>query len=69
VNRKEAIALLAELSSRELISPNLVVLELRSHQKYRLKIKGNYNVKDVGFFLKNKFCIEENKNYLVISKP
>jgi hypothetical protein len=69
VNRKEAIALLAELGSRELVNPDLVVLELRSPEAYQLKIKGNYNFKDIEFFLKNRFSIEECKNYLVIFTP
>jgi hypothetical protein len=61
--------LLAELGSRELVNPDLVVIELRNPENYTLKIKGNYNLKDIGLFLKNRFCIEESQNYLVISKP
>jgi hypothetical protein len=68
-DRKEAIALLAELGSRELVSPDLVVLELKTPQEYQLKIKGSYNIKDIGVFLKNRFYIEECKNYLVIFTP
>ena len=67
VNRKEAIALLVELGSHELVSPDVVVLELRSPEEYHLKIMGGYNFKDIGFFLKNRFLTEESKNYLVIS--
>jgi hypothetical protein len=69
VNRKEAIALLAELGLRELVNPDLVVLEERSPQEYRLKIKGTYNIKDIECYLKNRFCIEESQNYLIIYKP
>ena len=69
LNRKEAIALLVELGSYQLVSPDLVILEQRNPDTYQLKIKGNYNFKEVGKFLKNKFCLEEINNYLVIFKP
>ena len=54
MNRKEAIELIAELGSCELVNPDLVDLELKSSEKYQLKIKGNYNVKDVEFFLEKQ---------------
>jgi len=69
LDRKEAIALLVELGSYELVSPDVVILEQRRLDRYQLKIKGNYNFKDVGLFLKNRFCLEEINNYLIIFKP
>lgn len=69
LERKEAIALLGELGANQLITPNFVILELKSHDKYQLKIRGNYNFKEIGIFLKNKFSLEEINNYLVIFKP
>jgi len=69
LDRKEAIALLVELGSHQLVNPDLVILEQRKLNKYQLKIKGNYNFKDVGLFLKNRFCLEEINNYLIIFKP
>ena len=68
LDRKEAIALLVELGSSQLVSPDLVILELRNPDNYQLKIKGNYSLKDVGIFLKNRFSLEEINNYLVIFK-
>jgi hypothetical protein len=69
VNRKEATALLAELGSLELVNPELVVLELRSPEKYQMKIKGVYSIKEIEVYLKNRYCIEEYKNCLIIYKP
>jgi hypothetical protein len=69
LERKEAIALLFELGSYQLIEPDLVILEQKKLDKYQLKIKGDYNFKEIGIFLKNKFCLKEVNNYLVIFKP
>jgi len=69
LDRKEAIALLVELGSYQLVSPDLVILEQKKLGNYQLKIKGNYNFKDVGLFLKSRFCLEEINNYLIIFKP
>jgi hypothetical protein len=69
LDRKEAIALLVELGSSQLVSPDLVILEQRKLDNYQLKIKGNYNIQDVGQFLKDKFLFEVIKEYLVIFKP
>jgi hypothetical protein len=69
LDRKEAIALLVALGSSQLVSPDLVILELRNPNNYQLKIKGNYRLRDVGLFLKNRFCLKEVNNYLIIFKP
>jgi hypothetical protein len=69
LERKEAIALLCELGVNQLISPDLVILEQRNHDNYQLKIKGNYSLKKVVTFLRNRFCLEEINNYLIIFKP
>ena len=66
VNRKEATALLSELGSKELVNPNLVILEQRQLNFYQLKIKGDYNLPEIQMFLKNKFSIEEIKDFLII---
>jgi hypothetical protein len=66
VNRQEAIALLIELGTNQLVNPDLVVLEQRNPEQYQLKIKGSYNFKDVELFLKKRFIVEESKNYLII---
>jgi hypothetical protein len=69
LERKEAIALLCELGVNQLVSPSLVIPEQRKNDKYQLKIRGNYSLKELGLFLKNRFCLEEINNYLVIFKP
>ena len=69
MDRKEAIALLSELGINQLVNPNLVILEQRKLDNYQLRIKGSYNLKDVGLFLKNRFRLEELNNYLIIFRP
>jgi hypothetical protein len=69
MNRKEAIMLLSELEANQLVCPSFVSLEQRKTDKYQLKIKGNYNLHEVGNFLKNRFSIEEIRNFLIIYKP
>ncbi len=69
LERKEAIALLVELGSYQLVSPDFVILEQRKLDRYQLKIKGNYNFKEIGLFVKNRFSLKEVNNYLVIYKP
>jgi len=69
LDRKEAIALLSELGINQLVNPNLVILEQRKLDNYQLRIKGSYNLKDVGLFLKNRFRLEELNNYLIIFRP
>jgi hypothetical protein len=67
VKRAEAIALLKELGSGQLVEPSLVLIERKSPDFYQLIIKGNYSLQEIKTFLGNKFLIEENKNYLIIS--
>jgi hypothetical protein len=69
MNRKEAISLLSELGSNQLVCPSSVILEQRKTENYQLKIKGAYNFHEVGNFLKNRFSIEEIRNFLVIYTP
>ena len=65
---KEAIAVLFELGTCQLINPSLVVLEQNKSDKYQLNVKGEYNFGDVAVFLKNRLCLKEVNNYLVIFK-
>lgn len=67
MKRTEAITLLKELGAELLIQPTLVLIEQRCPDSYQLRIKGDYDVQEIEVFLKNKFLIEENKNYLIIS--
>jgi len=69
MNRKEAITLLSELGANQLVNPSFVILEQRVLDRYQLKIKGDYCLQEIGLLLKNRFSIDENKNYLTIYKP
>jgi hypothetical protein len=67
MKREESVALLKELGAREIVSPIVVSIEHKLPDMYRLKIKGDYDIQAVKMFLKDKFLVEENKDYLVIS--
>jgi hypothetical protein len=67
MKRAEAVALLKELGSDQLIQPSVVLVEQRCPDSYQLRIKGNYNLQEIEVFLNNRFLIEEYKKYLVIS--
>lgn len=69
MNRKEAITLLSELGANQLVNPSFVILEQRVLDMYQLKIKGDYCLQEIDLLLKNRFSIDENKNYLTIYKP
>jgi hypothetical protein len=69
MDRKEAITLLSELGANQLVCPSFVILEQIETGNYQLKIRGNYNFHEIGDFLKNRFLIEEIRNFLIIYKP
>ncbi|MGO8807109.1 MAG: hypothetical protein ACLQO7_11000 [Candidatus Bathyarchaeia archaeon] len=63
MDRKEAVALLKEIGIEQLIQPSLVLVEKRKPDSYQLKIKGNYDLKQITIFLKNRgFSLEENED-------
>ena len=69
MNREESVALLKELGDHQLVSPIVASIEHRLPDTYQLKIKGDYDLQAMKRFLKNKFSVEENQDYLVISEP
>jgi hypothetical protein len=69
MKRAESVALLEELGANQLVSPVVVSLEQILPGIYRLKIKGDYDLQAMKLFLRNRFSVEENKDYLVISTP
>ncbi len=69
MKREETVALLKELGAEHLIQPSFVLIDRRKPDSYELKIKGVYNLQDVEIFLRNKFSVEESKDYLVIFGP
>ena len=68
MKRKESVALLKELSANQLVNPTVVSIEHMLPDSYRLKIKGNFDIQAMKKFLKDKFSVEENKDYVVISE-
>ena len=69
MKRAEAIALLRELEAEHLIQPTAVLIEQRKPERFQLKIKGDYDCKQIEKFLNNRFSLEESDGYLVIYKP
>jgi len=70
MKREEAVALLNELVAAQLIQPSLVLLEQKTPVQYKLQMKGDFSCQEIETFLKNRgFSCEENKDYLIISKP
>jgi hypothetical protein len=69
MNRKEAITLLSELGANQLVCPSFVILEQRKTENYQLKMKGIFNFIEITNFLKNRFSIEEIKDFLIIYNP
>jgi hypothetical protein len=69
MDRKKAIILLSELGANQLVCPSFVILEQTKTGNYQLKIRGNYDFHEIGDFLKNRFLIEEIRNFLIIYKP
>jgi hypothetical protein len=66
MNRKEAITLLSELGANQLVYPSFVCLEQGRKGTYLLKIRGSYNFHEIGDFLKNRFSVQEIRNFLII---
>jgi len=71
MNREEAIAILLELGTNQLVNPNLVLLEQREPDRYQLQIRGDYSRQLIMVFLKNRDLSFEqmNNDYLIIFKP
>jgi hypothetical protein len=69
MKREESVALLKELSTRQLVRPIVVSIEQVFPDIYQLKIRGDYDLQAMKMLLKNRFSVEENKDYLVISTP
>lgn len=69
MNRREAVALVKELGDRELIKPTFVIINRDEPNRYKVQIKGDYDRKEIELFLKKRgYSLEENNDYLVISK-
>jgi len=68
LDRKEATALLKELGAEHLVQPLMVLVDQKKPDNCQLKIKGEYNSKEIQVFLKNRgFSYQENNDYLIIS--
>jgi hypothetical protein len=70
MNEKEATALFSELSANQFLNPNLVLLEKRETEKYRLQIRGDYNRQSIVALLRKKrLSFEISNGYLTVFKP
>jgi len=69
MKRKEAIALLTELGSKQLVNPNLILVKKGEPDSYYLKIKGDYDPAQLDVFLKKKKLLsQQSDDYIIISK-
>ena len=68
LKRKEAVALLKELSAKQIIQPTFVLLEQRKPDSFELQIKGNFDFQGINQFVNNRFTVKEDteKGYLTI---
>jgi len=69
MKREESVALLKELGTNQLVRPIAVSIEHKLPDSYQLKIRGDYDLQAMKILLKNRFSVEENQDYLVISTP
>ena len=70
MNEKEATTLLSELSANQFLNPNLVLLEKRETEKYRLQIRGDYNRQSIVALLRKKrLSFDVSNGYLTVFKP
>ena len=70
MDRKEAVTLVKELGDRELILPTFVTINRADIDRFKVKIKGVFNCKEIEFFLKERgYVFEANTDGLIISKP
>jgi hypothetical protein len=70
MNEKEAIALLSEFSANQFLNPNLVLLEKRDLDRFRLQIRGDYNRQLIVASLRKKgLSFEISNGYLTVFKP
>jgi len=69
MRRGEAVALLKELVTEQLIEPSLVLIKQEKSDRFQLQIKGNYNIKEIEMFVKNRFSVQECRNCLIFNNP
>lgn len=70
MKRAEAVALLKELGTEQLIQPSLVLIEQRKPDRFQLQLKGDFSCNQIEAFLKSRgFSCTENKDVLTIFKP
>jgi hypothetical protein len=71
LDRLEAMGLLKELVTNNLVEPTYIHVSLRKHDDYQIQIKCDYNKEIELFAKKHGLTIIEDKEqkYLVIFKP
>jgi len=72
MNRPEAMALLAELVSNNLVEPTYIHVSLRKPNHYQIQIKCDYYKSEIeAYAKKHGLTIEEDKErkYMVIYEP
>ena len=70
MKKEEATVLLNELGANKLVNPNLVLIEHKEQDRYRLQIRGDYDRHAIALFIrKRELSCKINNDYLTISTP
>ena len=70
MKKEEATVLLNELGANKLVNPQLVLIEHKESDIYRLQIRGDYDRHAIAQFVRKKaLSCKMNNNYLTISTP
>ena len=72
MKREEAVALLTEMASLQLVQPVSVQLEQHKPDKYMIKIKNGFNTEQIEAYIRNKklqLQHDTEKGYLLIFEP
>ena len=69
MKRSEAVALLKELSAKQLIQPTYVLINQQKPDNFELQIKGSFDFQAINQLVNNRFTVKENleKGFLTIS--
>ncbi len=70
MKKEEASVLLNELGANKLVNPQLVLIEHKEPDRYRLQIRGDYDRQAIAQFVRKRaLSCKMSDNYLTISTP
>ena len=70
MKKEEATVLLNELGANKLVNPQLVLIEHKELDRYRLQIRGDYDRQAIAKFIRKRaLSCKMSNDYLTISTP